>query len=55
MTLIPERLNELIADCKIPGDVDKLYSRMLQQMINRSLNAEMDAHLEARRRHRPHP
>ncbi len=50
MTLTPERLNELIADCKIPGDVGKLYSRMLQQMINRSLNAEMDAHLEAGRR-----
>ena len=50
MTLTPERLNELIADCKSPADVDKLYSRMLQQMINRSLNAEMDAHLDEGRR-----
>ena len=52
MTLTPERLNELIADCKSPADVDKLYSQMLQQMINRSLDAEMDAHLnEGRRSH----
>lgn len=38
-------LDELTRDCKTPQDVEKLYSQMLQHMINRSLEAEMLAHL----------
>lgn len=38
-------LEALTADCKTPGDVEKLFSQMLQHMINRSLEAEMQAHL----------
>lgn len=38
-------LDELTAGCKTPQDVEKLYSQMLQHMINRSLEAEMQAHL----------
>lgn len=38
-------LDELTAACKTPQDVEKLYSKMLQHMINRSLEAEMQAHL----------
>ncbi|AKK65974.1 transposase [Xanthomonas oryzae pv. oryzicola] len=38
-------LEQLTADCKTPQDVEKLYSQMLQHMINRSLEAEMQAHL----------
>jgi transposase-like protein len=38
-------LDELTADCKSPQDVEKLYSQMLQHMINRTLDAEMQAHL----------
>jgi hypothetical protein len=38
-------LDELTRDCKTPQDVEKLYSQMLQHMINRSLEAEMQAHL----------
>jgi putative transposase len=45
MAIRPELLNELLADCKTPGDVDTLYSQLLQKMINRSLEAEMTAHL----------
>jgi transposase-like protein len=45
MAIRPELLNELLTDCKTPGDVDTLYSQLLQQMINRSLEAEMTAHL----------
>lgn len=45
MSLTPEILDELTRDCKTPDDVSKLYSQMLQHMINRSLGAEMDAHL----------
>ena len=28
-------LEQLTADCKTPQDVEKLYSQMLQHMINR--------------------
>lgn len=45
MSLTPEMLEELTKGCKTPDDVSKLYSQMLQHMINRSLEAEMDAHL----------
>lgn len=38
-------LDELTRECKTPQDVEKLYSQMLQHMINRSLEAEMQAHL----------
>jgi hypothetical protein len=38
-------LDELTRDCKTPQDMEKLYSQMLQHMINRSLEAEMQAHL----------
>ena len=34
-------LEALTANCKTPGDVEKLFSQMLQHMINRSLEAEM--------------
>lgn len=45
MDLNKAMLDELTADCKTPQDVEKLYSQMLQHMINRSLEAEMQAHL----------
>lgn len=45
MAMKAEILDELVADCKTPGDVEKIYSQMLQHMINRSLEAEMTAHL----------
>jgi transposase-like protein len=45
MTIRPELLDELLAGCKTPGDVDTLYSKLLQKLINRSLDAEMTAHL----------
>ena len=45
MATKPDKLDELLADCKTPADVDKLYSQMLQRMINRSLDSEMTAHL----------
>lgn len=45
MTLDKTMLEQLTADCKTPQDVEKLYSQMLQHMINRSLEAEMRAHL----------
>lgn len=38
-------IDALLEDCKTPGDVDKLYSQLLQKMINRGLSAELDAHL----------
>ena len=41
----PKILDEVLAGCKTPDDVSKLYSQMLQRLINRSLEAEMDAHL----------
>jgi len=45
MTINPEQLDVLLSDCKTPADVDKLYSQLLQRLINRSLEAEMTAHL----------
>ena len=45
MAIKPELLNELLTDCKTPEDVDRLYSQLLQRLINRSLEAEMSAHL----------
>lgn len=45
MDLNKTMLDELTVDCKTPQDVEKLYSQMLQHMINRSLEAEMQAHL----------
>ncbi|WDN46722.1 IS256 family transposase [Xanthomonas oryzae] len=42
--------NELTSGCKTPQDVEKLFSQMLQHMINRSLEAEMQAHVG----HAPH-
>lgn len=45
MTIKPEQMDELLAGCKTPEDVDRLYSRLLQRLINRSLDAEMTAHL----------
>lgn len=45
MVIKPEQLDELLTGCKTPEDVDKLYSQLLQRLINRSLEAEMTAHL----------
>jgi len=45
MAIKPELLDELLTGCKTPGDVDTLYSQLLQRLINRSLDAEMTAHL----------
>lgn len=45
MSLDKKMLEQLTADCKTPQDVEKLYSQMLQHMINRTLEAEMQAHL----------
>lgn len=45
MSLSKAMLDQLTADCKTPQDVEKLYSQMLQHMINRALDAEMQAHL----------
>ena len=45
MEFTPELLDDLTRGCKTPGDVSRLYSQMLQHMINRSLQAELDAHL----------
>ncbi|MFZ1796853.1 MAG: IS256 family transposase [Dokdonella sp.] len=45
MTLTKAMLDELVGDCKTPQEMEKLYSQMLQHMINRSLEAEMQAHL----------
>jgi putative transposase len=45
MRLSKEQLDDLVGDCKTPSDVERLYSQMLQHMINRSLEAEMDGHL----------
>lgn len=46
MKLSGEQLDQLLGDRKTPGDVDSLYSQMLQRVINRALEAEMDVHLE---------
>ncbi|WDN17941.1 transposase [Xanthomonas oryzae] len=44
MELDKTMLDELTSGCKTPQDVEKLFSQMLQHMINRSLEAEMQAH-----------
>lgn len=38
-------LDALTAECKTPSDVEKLYSTMLQRVINRGLQEEMTAYL----------
>lgn len=45
MAIKPDQLDEFLTGCKTPEDVDKLYSQLLQRLINRSLEAEMTAHL----------
>lgn len=45
MSTKPDLIDALLVDCKTPEDVDSLYSKLLQRMINRGLNAELDAHL----------
>lgn len=45
MALTKAMLDELVGECKTPQEMEKLYSQMLQHMINRSLEAEMQAHL----------
>lgn len=45
MALSKAMLDELGDDCKTPQDMEKLYSQMLQHMINRSLEVGMEAHL----------
>lgn len=43
--LSDEQLDQLLAGIQTPGQVDALYSKLLQRVINRSLDAEMDVHL----------
>jgi transposase-like protein len=50
MEIKRDLLDELLAGCKTTGDVDTLYSQLLQRMINRSLEAEMTAHMGYGRR-----
>ncbi|HET8940883.1 MAG TPA: hypothetical protein VFN13_02740 [Rudaea sp.] len=38
-------MDGLVAECKTAADVEALYTRMLQRVINRSLAVEMDVHL----------
>jgi len=45
MELDARILDELTGHCKSAEDVEKLYSQMLQHMINRTLEAEMKEHL----------
>jgi transposase-like protein len=45
MAVKSDLLDELLKDCKTPGDVDTLYSQLLQRLINRGLEGELDAHL----------
>lgn len=45
MSLSKAMLDELTAGCKTPQDVEKLYSQMLQHMVNRALDGEMQAHV----------
>ncbi|QQS03218.1 MAG: IS256 family transposase [Fibrobacterota bacterium] len=40
-----DQLDQLVAGLQSPGQVDALYSRLLQRVINRGMEAEMDAHL----------
>jgi putative transposase len=39
------QLDQLLAGIQTPGEVDSLYSQLLQRVIDRSLEAEMDNHL----------
>lgn len=50
MELDKTMLDELTSGCKTSQDVEKLFSQMLQHMINRSLEAEMQAYVG----HAPH-
>jgi transposase-like protein len=43
--LTDDQLNQLLEGIKTPDQVDALYSKLLQRVINRSLEVEMDAHL----------
>lgn len=43
--LTNDQLDQLLAGITTPGQVDSLYSQLLQRVINRSLETEMDAHL----------
>lgn len=45
MELDKATLDKLTAGYKTPQEMEKLYSQMLQHMINRSLEAEMQAHV----------
>ena len=45
MALTKAMLDELVGDCKTPQEMEKLYSQMLQHMINRTVEAEMQVHL----------
>jgi transposase-like protein len=45
VTLTKVQLDELTAGYSTPQEMEKLYSQMLQHMINRSLEAEMKAHV----------
>jgi transposase-like protein len=38
-------LDQFLSSASTPGDVDSLYSQLLQRMINRSLEAELESHL----------
>lgn len=38
-------LDALTAECKTPSDVDALYSKLLQRVINRGLQEELTVHL----------
>lgn len=45
MDLNDSALDALTAGCKTPADVDALYSKLLQRVINRGLQAELTAHV----------
>jgi putative transposase len=45
MELDLKAADAFLKDCKTPGDVEKLYTKLLQRMINRSLEAELTAHI----------
>lgn len=45
MTVNAQILDELVADCKSPEDVDALHAQLLQRMIDRALEAELEGHL----------
>lgn len=43
--LTNEQLDQLLVGINTPGQVDSLYSQLLQRTINRVLETEMDAQL----------